>query len=129
LHQDIYLLSLHNCYLPLGVSVIMTSISFATHLATGDLGWQQPTKQMNMQGDNLSHKLINEPSSVDLLEAFKVNADTHALVLHMLQTLTCDAIANIQSLHPSMTRYLDAFEDILRAYATVRYHRLSPVPP
>ena len=105
----------------------MTFLRYSAQAATDDPGWMQSTVWLNVDGDVLSRRLINEPSSVDLVKTFTADTDSSALVLHLLQTLTYDAVVALQSLHHSnITRHVIAVEEVLRSYSTVRYSSITP---
>ena len=108
----------------------MSSLTYATQDVTHRAGLTQSPMWMNGHGDFLSRRVLIEPSSIDLVEAFKMDTDSTALVSYMLQALTSDAVVTLQSPHDStIARHLIAVEKVLSSYATVSHHMSATYVP
>jgi hypothetical protein len=100
----------------------MSNIRFATE----KFGGVPYTMWTTGLGHHLPRRLVNEPSSVNLVKAFAADPDSNSLVSFILHTLTRDAVAALQSHpHSNVTRHLLAVEEVLRAYGTVRISEIN----
>ena len=104
----------------------MSSVTYAAQGYTHLPGLTQSPLWMNGHGDLLSRRLLAGPSSVDLVEAFKMDTNSTALVSNMLQTLTSDAVVTLESPDDStIARHLAAVKKVLCSYAAVSHRKIA----
>ena len=105
---------------------VMSSVAYATQGYTHRPGLTQSPIWMNGHGDLLSRRLLTEPSSVDLVEAFKMDTDWTALVSNMLQTLTSDSVVTLEPPDDlTFARHLTAVKKVLGSYAAVSHRKIA----